>query len=164
MIRWKEAQPAPVHALWPARLQVAFSAAINSFITTGPGDVITNTTVLAQLMTSNGLWMPCATVFFPKHTTVLQQYLADTLTSDPNLVLPTSRWGSVRTSNIQIVQPAAPSSIAYTWRLGEFGGCNVLCGGGLQLRPVACMDSYHNPVDFSMCPRPQPAGSRYAVY
>jgi hypothetical protein len=77
--------------------------------------------------------------------------------------LPTSRWGSVRTSNIQIVQPAAPASMAYTWRLGEFGGCNVLCGGGIQLRPVACMDSYHNPVDFSMCPSPQPADSRYAV-
>lgn len=144
-------------------LQVAFSAAINAFLAPSSGAVITNTTVITQALASNGLWLPCATVFYTADSAVLQDYLSTTLQSDPNLILPTAKWGSLRTTNIKIAQPAVLASVSYTWVIGEYTNCSVMCGGGTQQRQVSCLDNYGNAADPSMCSMPVPASNRCAA-
>lgn len=141
-------------------LQVAFSSAINAFLAPSASSVITNTTIITQALASSGLWLPCATAFFTADSATLQDYLATTLQSDPNLILPTATWGSVRTANIKVAQPAAPASITYIWNVGEYTNCSVMCGGGVQQRQVSCLDNYANVADPSMCTPPMPASSR----
>lgn len=141
-------------------LQLALSTAVNAFLAPSPNVVITNTTVITQGMASSGLWLPCATVFFTADSGSLQDFLANTLQSDPNLILPTATWGSVRTTNIKAAQPAAPASISYNWVVGDYTNCSVMCGGGSQQRQVACLDNYGNAADPTMCPQPAPQSSR----
>jgi hypothetical protein len=119
--------------------------------------------VLDQAFGSEGLWLPCATAFYLQQgsNTALMAYLADVLRADPNLILPTAKWGgAVRVTNINIVLPPNPASIVYRWELGEFSACSNMCGGGAQTRMVACMDNFNNPAEHSSCPRPEPPVTR----
>lgn len=141
-------------------VQVALSAAINTFLAPSPNVVITNTTVITQALAGSGLWVPCATAFLLSGSYQLQDFFVNTLLTDPNLILPTATWGSVRTTNTKIAQPVAPASINYIWRTGEYSDCSVMCGGGTQQREVSCWDSYGNPADASMCSSPAPSISR----
>lgn len=145
-------------------LQLSLSTAVNAFLAPSPTAVISNTTVITQAQAGGGLWLPCATIFYAAASASLQDYLAATLQSDPNLILPTAIWGSVRTANIKIAQPAAPANIVYTWVVGDYTNCSKLCndgdGGGIQQRQVSCLDNYGNSADHSLCTPPAPVSSR----
>lgn len=140
-------------------MQAALSAAVNAFLAPTPGAAVTNTTIIAQAVADSGLWLPCATAFLAVDGS-LQDFLAATLQSDPNLVFPTATWGSVRTTNVKTAQPALSDSIAFAWSVGEYSNCSVLCGGGTQTRAVACQDSLGNPADASLCGGAAPPSSR----
>lgn len=142
-------------------MQLAFSAAVNAFLAASPNQVVTNTTVIAQALASNGLWLPCSTALFTTDAS-LQNFLADTLQSDPNLVFPTAAWGPVRTTNIKVVQPVMSGSLVYGWVAGDYSNCSTMCGGGSQTRQVGCMDNLGNPAEPMMCAAPAPANNRYA--
>lgn len=118
--------------------------------------------MLDQAFGSQGLWLPCATAFYLQQgsNTALTAYLADVLRADPNLILPTAKWGAVRVFNIDIVHPPNPASIVYRWELGEFSSCSDMCGGGTQRRMVACIDNFNNPAEHSSCLRPEPPVTR----
>ena len=39
--------------------------------------------------------------------------------------------------------PAAEGAMSLPgWHMGEWGACNATCGGGMQRRPVHCLDGY----------------------
>lgn len=118
--------------------------------------------MLDQALGSQGLWLPCATAFYLQQgsNSALMAYLAGVLRADPNLILPTAKWGAVRVFNIDIVHPPNPASIVYRWELGEFSSCSDICGGGTQRRMVACMDNFNNPAEHSSCARPEPPVTR----
>jgi hypothetical protein len=140
--------------------QVAFSAAINAFLAPAPGSITTNTSVLALAAADSGLWVPAATAILTADASALQDFLAGTLQSDPNLVLPTGMWGALRTTNVRVVQPSLANSVRHAWNVGEYSNCSALCGGGSQMRSVTCLDSFGNAADASMCGGAAPPSAR----
>ncbi|KAF6252354.1 hypothetical protein COO60DRAFT_1644127 [Scenedesmus sp. NREL 46B-D3] len=133
--------------LGPAE-QAAFSAVVNAFLAPSPDIIVSNTSVITQAVAGSGL------------RRVPAQLPGGTLQGDPNLVFPTATWGSVRTVNIKEALPTALATVVYNWKVGDYGDCSKLCGGGVQARRVQCLDNYGNEADTSSCPQATPAHER----
>lgn len=139
--------------------QAAFSAAVNAFLAPSLGDVASNTSWLHQSHNGPVLCLPSATALL-EGGDALRDFFQTTLDKDPNMVFPTAAWGQIRTSNIIYRAPEVASELSFNWYASDYGNCSALCGGGLQTRQVACMDSLSNPAAESSCPQPAPTTSR----